>query len=96
MKVMVIHHGDEAGNALVERVRSTGVEVVEQAPRWPHFFMPYIFRRRRAEFRREDAEKPDMVVVECSTDPSVGREVGGYIGETGLHTAHSGLLGRSS
>lgn len=84
MKVMVIHHGDAAGKALVERVKSTGVEVVEQAPRWPQFFHAIHIPPTPGEFRRDDAEKPDIVVVECSTDPSVGREVGGYIGETGF------------
>lgn len=82
MKVMVIHHGDEAGQALVDRVSHFDVEVVEQAPRWPAYFHAIHQPRTPGEFHRPSKEQPQAVIIEASTDPSVGREVAGYLGET--------------
>lgn len=82
LKVMVIHHGDEAGNALAERVRSLGAEVVEQEPKWPDFFYAVHIPFTPGQYHRDAAEQPKVIIVECSTDPSVGRECGGYFGET--------------
>lgn len=82
MKVMVIHQGDEAGNALAERVKSLGVEVVEQPPTWPDFFYAIHIPPTPGQYQRAKDEQPKIVIVECSTDPSVGRECGGYLGET--------------
>lgn len=82
MKVMVIHHGDRAGQALVERIQHLGVEVVEQSPRWPAFFHAIHQPPTPGQYHRPAKEQPNVVVVEASADPSVGREIAGYLGET--------------
>lgn len=79
---MVIHQGDTEGKQLAERIRTIGCEVTEQPAVWPGFFtaihQPYSSRT----FHRPADEQPELVIVDATNNPSVAREIAGYLGET--------------
>lgn len=71
MKVLVIQEEGEARDNLVQFLESGGAEVIAIRPTWPGFF------------HTAKEERPEVAVVDCS-EPGPGREVAGYLGETGF------------
>lgn len=82
MKVLVIHNGDDNGKVLSERVAALGCEVTEQLAVWPGFFHAVHQPHTVGSFHRNPSEQPELVIVEGAGNPSVAREVAGYLGET--------------
>lgn len=72
MKVMVIQEEGDARDRLEKFLESGGAEVTVSRPVWPGFF------HVASEVR------PDVAIVDCSPTPGYGREVAGYLGETGF------------
>ncbi len=71
MKILVIQEEGETRDKLVQFLEAGGAEVIVSRPTWPGFF-----------FTAKD-ERPEIAVVDCS-EPGPGREVAGYLGETGF------------
>lgn len=67
---MIQDEGDSR-DKLVRYLEAGGAEVIVSRPVWPGFF--HIAKD----------ERPDVAVVDCS-EPGPGREVAGYLGETGF------------
>lgn len=69
---MVIQEEGQARDRLESFLRAGGAEVVTSRPTWPGFF----------HVAKE--ERPQVAIVDCSPVPGYGREVAGYLGETGF------------
>lgn len=72
MKVLVIQEEGASRDQLVAFLKEGGAEVVCSRPVWPGFFLT------------AKEERPDVAIVDCSGEPSHGRECAGYLGETGF------------
>lgn len=71
MKILVIQDEGSSRDKLVQFLEAGGAEVIASRPVWPGFF------------HVAKDERPDIAVVDC-TEPGPGREVAGYLGETGF------------